>query len=126
MEKTKVGVIGIGHLGRLHASLYTQVNDAELVGIYDTEAEKCSEKAGELGVKAYTNMTDLMEDVDAVNIVTPTTTHYEIAAQALELNKHVFIEKPVTVLPNGFKSTVVCARFSPSSQSPGAHSLLFC
>jgi len=96
MDKTKVGVIGVGHLGSLHADLYTQVDDAQLVGIFDVDKQKCQEKAKELDITAYDSVTDLLEAVDAVNIVTPTTTHFEIASQVLELNKHVFIEKPIT------------------------------
>jgi predicted dehydrogenase len=96
MDKTKVGVIGVGHLGRLHADLYTQVDDAKLVGVFDVDKQKCQEKAKELDLTAYDSVTDLIGAVDAVNIVTPTTSHFEIASQALKLNKHVFIEKPIT------------------------------
>ncbi len=96
MKQIKVGVIGVGHLGKLHASLYKEVFDAELVGIFDTDERKCKNIAKELNVKAFTNLIQMFEAVEAVNIVTPTTTHYDIASQALSLDKHVFIEKPIT------------------------------
>lgn len=96
MKQVKVGVIGVGHLGRLHAKLYKEVSDTELVGIFDTDEKKCRTIAEELNVKAFANLVQMFEAVDAVNIVTPTTTHYDIASQALSLDKHVFIEKPIT------------------------------
>lgn len=96
MDRVRVGVIGVGHLGRLHASLYKQVSDADLAGIYDVNVEKNRQLASELNCKAFDSIDSLLQEVDAVNIVTPTITHYEVAAKALEQNKHVFIEKPIT------------------------------
>jgi predicted dehydrogenase len=96
MDKTKVGVIGVGHLGKLHASLYEKVVDAQLVGIYDPDQKKANDIAEELSIQAFDSIEGLLENVEAVNIVTPTTTHYEVALKALENNKHVFIEKPIT------------------------------
>lgn len=96
MEKTRVGVIGVGHLGKLHASLYQQIPDAELVGIYDLDQKKNEQLGKQLNIKAFSQLQELLEKVQAVNIVTPTTSHYEIAAMALDFNKHVFIEKPMT------------------------------
>ena len=96
MKQVKVGVIGVGHLGKLHASLYKDVPDTELIGIYDTDEKKCKTIADELDIQAFTNLVQMFEAVEAVNIVTPTTTHYDIASQALSLEKHVFIEKPIT------------------------------
>lgn len=96
MKQVKVGVIGVGHLGKLHASLYKEVPDAELMGIFDTDGKKCKTVAEELNVKAFANLVQMFEAVEAVNIVTPTSTHYDIASQALSLDKHVFIEKPIT------------------------------
>jgi len=96
MEKTKVGVIGVGHLGKLHATLYKEVNDARLVGIYDIDQAKSKALADELKVIAFENLEQMFEQVEAVNIVTPTITHFDVASQALEHNKHIFIEKPIT------------------------------
>ncbi len=95
MEIVNVGVVGVGHLGRWHAGLFKEIKDANLVGIYDVDQKKNEEKAQELNVKAFSSIDDLLEAVDAISIVTPTTTHAEIARQALNKNRHVFIEKPI-------------------------------
>jgi predicted dehydrogenase len=95
MNKIHVGVVGVGHLGKIHASLYRDVNPAELIGIYDIDTEKANNVAEELNTKAFTDINELFEKVDAVNIVTPTSTHHEIAKQALDHNCHLFIEKPI-------------------------------
>ncbi|WP_457566285.1 Gfo/Idh/MocA family protein [Caldithrix abyssi] len=95
-NKVRVAVIGVGHLGSIHAKLYTEIPEAELVGVFDIDRQTCERVAGELNVKAFESLESLWPAVDAVNIVTPTTTHFNIAMEALQNNKHVFIEKPVT------------------------------
>ncbi len=94
--KVKVAVIGVGHLGSIQARLYKEVPEAELVGVYDIDQEKCKQVAHELEVQAFQQLDEVWDKVDAVNIVTPTTTHFNIAQEALKNGKHVFIEKPVT------------------------------
>lgn len=96
MDRLKVGVIGVGHLGSIHASLYKEIADAKLVGIYDVNVVKNRSLAKELKCTAFNSAEELLEQVDAVSIVTPTTAHYSAAAMALEKDKHVFIEKPIT------------------------------
>ena len=96
MDKIKVGVLGVGHLGRLHASLYKEISTAEVIGIYDTNREKAEKLAEELNLQLFNNSKDLLKSVDAVNIVTPTPNHYESAIKALEYDCHLFIEKPIT------------------------------
>ena len=95
MNKIRVGVIGVGHLGRLHARLYREVGQAELIGVYDTDLEKANEVGRELGVTVFDSREDLLKEVEAVNIVTPTSDHYESARAALENDCHLFIEKPI-------------------------------
>jgi predicted dehydrogenase len=95
MNKIHVGVVGVGHLGKIHASLYRDVKSAELVGIYDSDVEKAKKVADELNIIAYSDINQLLEKVEAVNIVTPTSTHHDIAKQALDHNCHLFIEKPI-------------------------------
>ena len=87
--------LGIGHLGKIHASLYREVKSAELIGVYDTDLNKAKNVADELNIKAYSDISQLLEKVEAVNIVTPTSTHHEIAKLALDHNCHLFIEKPI-------------------------------
>ncbi len=95
-EHVRVAVIGVGHLGSIQAKIYKEVPEAGLVGVYDINHERAQKIAHELGIKAYNSVDELWPEVDAVNIVTPTTTHFEIAREALNKGKHIFIEKPVT------------------------------
>jgi predicted dehydrogenase len=92
----KVGVIGVGHLGKVHTRLWTEVRDAQLVGIYDLDAKEAGKVAREHEVKAFDNLKNILDEVDAVSIVTPTFSHYETARLAIEKEKHVLIEKPIT------------------------------
>ncbi len=96
MQKIRVGVVGTGHLGRLHAVLYKNVPDAELYGVYDIDPERAGAVAAEAGCIACADLDSLLQQVDAVNIVVPTTHHFSIAMQALDQGKHLFIEKPIT------------------------------
>jgi len=95
MNKTSVGVIGVGHLGKIHAKLYQQVDLARLEGVYDTDHDKAEKIAADLNIKAYRDCDELFDKVEAVNIVTPTSTHFEMAKRALEKDCHLFIEKPI-------------------------------
>jgi predicted dehydrogenase len=96
MNKVPVGVIGVGHLGKIHAGLYREVDLASLVGIYDSDIKKAEQIADDLNVTAYKDIDQLFEKVEAVNIVTPTSTHFDLARQALGHDCHLFIEKPFT------------------------------
>jgi predicted dehydrogenase len=92
----KVGVVGAGSLGFHHIRILRDVDDAQLVGFFEEQPERAAKVASELGVKSYDNLSSLLEEVDAVTIVVPTPSHFEVAKQALERDKHVFIEKPIT------------------------------
>jgi len=92
----KVAVIGAGHLGKIHAKLWKQVSNANLTGIYDINPQAAENLASEHSVIAYNSIDELLENNDAIDIVTPTISHFEIAEKAILLNKHCFIEKPVT------------------------------
>jgi predicted dehydrogenase len=96
MDKIRVGILGVGHLGRLHASLYREINSAEIKGIYDTNSEKARKVGEELNISVFNQADELLDQVDAVNIVTPTPDHFSSAEKALEKNCHLFIEKPIT------------------------------
>ena len=95
MNNVRVGVLGAGHLGRLHASIYKEIDNAELVGIFDTNFEKAKGLSNTLEVAYFESRDALLETVDAVNVVTPTINHFEAAKSALENQCHVFIEKPL-------------------------------
>lgn len=92
----KVGVVGVGHLGKIHARLWKDVQGAELVGIYDEDHSRAAELATEIGTSAFTDLFGLIDMVDAVSVVTPTFAHYSVAKEALLRKKHVLIEKPIT------------------------------
>ena len=92
----KIAVIGTGHLGKVHTKLWKEVSGAELIGVFDTNADECRKAAEENKVKAYIDLPAIIDDVDALSIVTPTFAHFEVAKQAIVKGKHVFIEKPIT------------------------------
>ncbi len=96
MEKLKIGVIGVGHLGRLHTSLYNQIAEADLVGVYDTDIQRSQEIAAEFNTTAFHNLDELISQAQGVSIVVPTTLHHEVATKVLKKGVHCLIEKPIT------------------------------
>lgn len=91
----KLGVFGVGHLGTIHLKCL-QETPWEVVGIYDPNTEAAVKASSSFGVKAYTDPLELIANVDAVDIVSTTVSHHEVATLALEAGKHVFIEKPLS------------------------------
>jgi predicted dehydrogenase len=96
MSNLKVGVVGVGHIGREHARIYSQLPGVDFVGLYDTDSHVAEKVAQQHGVKAYESARALGEAIDAATIATPTNSHHEIGTLLLELGKHVLIEKPIT------------------------------
>jgi predicted dehydrogenase len=94
MKKLKVAVIGVGHLGKEHVRIYSELPEAELIAICDVDARKV-ELAKKHRVSFTTNYREILSQVDAVSIVTPTVTHYEVAKDALSAGVNVLIEKPI-------------------------------
>ena len=94
--KLKIGVLGAGHLGRIHLRCISEVPEYDLVGFFDTDTTTSARIASEYGIAAFDSVSSLLAVVDVVDIVTPTPTHYALAAQAIRAGKHVFIEKPIT------------------------------
>ncbi|MCB0738934.1 MAG: Gfo/Idh/MocA family oxidoreductase [Bacteroidetes bacterium] len=92
----KIGVLGAGHLGKIHIKLIQQIAEYELVGFFDSNIENAQKVSAQFGAKAYNSVDDLIEACDVVDIVTPTLSHYECAVKAIKLSKHIFIEKPLT------------------------------
>ena len=92
----KAGVLGAGHLGKIHLRLLQKSEKFELVGFYDPIPENAAAIAKEYGYKSFSSIEDLLAEVDVVDIVTPTLSHFECAKQALKAGKHIFIEKPIT------------------------------
>src|SRR5471032_1227075 len=99
MAKVKVAVLGTGSLGQHHARIYSELHAAglvELTGIYDAHAETASKIAEKHKLRVFNSITEAAAASDALNIVTPTTTHFDIAKQLLAQGKHVLVEKPKT------------------------------
>jgi predicted dehydrogenase len=94
--KLKVGVVGAGHLGSLHIKLYKQIPEVELIGFFDTDLEKRKKTQDEFQVIPFENYRELLNNIDAISIVTPTKNHFECSKLALENYKHIFIEKPIS------------------------------
>lgn len=92
----KAGVLGAGHLGKIHIRLLQQSKKYELVGFYDPFTENAQKIANEFGYKLFNSIDELINAVDVVDIVTPTLSHFDCAKQAIEKGKHIFIEKPIT------------------------------
>lgn len=98
MDKIKVGVVGVGHLGMHHARVYSEILGAQLVGVVDTNEERVHTIAESMGVAPYTDVRQFLEQKkpDAISVVVPTNKHFEVAKVAMERRVHVLIEKPVT------------------------------
>lgn len=92
----KAGVLGAGHLGKIHLRLINQSDKYELVGFYDPDEKNAKKIVKEFGYKYFASIDDLIDAVDVVDIVTPTLSHYECALKAIKKGKHVFLEKPIT------------------------------
>ncbi|MEP2935089.1 MAG: Gfo/Idh/MocA family oxidoreductase [Gilvibacter sp.] len=92
----KAGVIGAGHLGKIHLKLLTQSDKYELLGFYDANKKAAQAAVEEFGYHAFDSVEALIEACDMVDVVTPTMNHFECASMALKAGKHLFIEKPIT------------------------------
>ena len=91
----KIGVFGAGHLGKIHIQQWQDIEEVELVGFYDPDDAQAATTISQYQVPRYADMASLIAAVDAVDIVAPTTSHFEIAKQCLVKGKNVFIEKPL-------------------------------
>ena len=83
METVNIGIIGVGHLGRFHALNYTEIPEANLVGIFDIDSERAKQVANECKCDSFKDLTNLLKSVDAVSIAVPTDHHFSTAKQAL-------------------------------------------
>ncbi|MDC9722536.1 MAG: Gfo/Idh/MocA family oxidoreductase [Urechidicola sp.] len=92
----KVGVLGAGHLGKIHLKLLQQSSKYELIGFYDPVAENAKKVSKEFGYAAFNSVSDLIDAVDVIDIVTPTLSHFDCAKEAINAGKHIFVEKPIT------------------------------
>ena len=109
-DMLKIGVLGAGHLGKIHIRLIKEIPEYELVGFYDQNPENAKKVSEELGVKAYESEAQLIDDCQVIDVVTPTIAHYQCAANALKKFKHIFIEKPITASMDEAKNLVSLAK----------------
>ena len=92
----KISLIGLGYIGKIHLRILKENVNWELVGVYDIDKKLCSELAKQYGVKEFKNLDEAIVHSEAIDIATPSDTHYSIARDCIIAGKHVFIEKPVT------------------------------
>ena len=92
----KVGVLGAGHLGKIHLKLLQQSNKYELIGFFDPNEKNAQMVAKEFGYTLFDSVKSLIDAVEVVDIVTPTLSHFDCAKEAITKGKHIFIEKPIT------------------------------
>ena len=90
------GVIGAGHLGKIHLKLLKKSIKYKLVGFYDSDAKLAKNVSEEFGYKSFSTMDNLIEACDIVDVVTPTLFHFDCAKKVLNAGRHLFIEKPIT------------------------------
>ncbi len=93
----RIGVIGVGYLGQHHERIYSELENVELTAVVDIDKKKADAFAEKYGCKAYYDYKHILNKVDAVSIVTPTTTHYSIALDCIKAGKDILIEKPITM-----------------------------
>ncbi|MBG0781796.1 MAG: Gfo/Idh/MocA family oxidoreductase [Bacteroidales bacterium] len=108
----KIGVLGAGHLGKIHLKCIQQLPEYELIGFYDPDDANAQKVAEDFNLKAFDSIESLIEATEVVDIVTPTVSHFSCAAQSLKKSRHVFIEKPVVATPEEANELIKLARES--------------
>ena len=108
-EKLKVGVIGVGVLGRFHTKLYKENPDVELVGVFDVSSAQAAKIGAEFGVKTFGSEAELAAQCDALTVAVPATNHYETAMPLIEMGKHLLMEKPLAATGVQAKEMVAAA-----------------
>jgi predicted dehydrogenase len=106
----KVGIIGVGHLGKFHVNNWKEMADIEIVGFVDSDDNNAEEVIKTYGLKRYTDLKTFFENIDAVDIVAPTTYHFALCKQAITNGKHVFVEKPICQTVDEAKELVSLAK----------------
>jgi predicted dehydrogenase len=92
----KIGLIGVGHLGKIHLRLLKEIATVQVIGFYDHNLEMAKQTEKDFNVPFYQDVDKLIDECDAIDIVTPTLSHFEYALKALNKSRHIFIEKPLT------------------------------
>ncbi|HRY32158.1 MAG TPA: Gfo/Idh/MocA family oxidoreductase [Bacteroidales bacterium] len=105
----KIGVLGAGHLGKIHLKCIKNIADYHLVGFHDPDQSIVETVEKEFGIPSFSDMDELIGQLDVVDIVTPTIAHFDCASRALKKGRHVFIEKPVVATPDEAKALIAIA-----------------
>jgi predicted dehydrogenase len=108
--RLRVGVVGIGYLGKFHAQKYSLIQEADLIGLADVVPRKAEEWAEKLRTAAFSNHRHLLGKVDAVSVVVPTDQHYSVARDFLEAGCDVLVEKPITATIQEADDLIALAR----------------
>ncbi len=95
MNKLRIGVVGVGHIGKNHARLYADLSPAQFTAVYDIDAGRAQQIAREFGVQAAKSLDHFAEQIDAASVSTPTNAHFAVARELLEKGKHLLVEKPI-------------------------------
>lgn len=106
----RIGAFGVGHLGKFHLNNWKDIEDVEVVGFYDPNDEAANEVAAKYNLKRYTDPLELLQQVDAVDIVAPTNHHFELCEMAIRNGKHIFVEKPLANTMEEARQLVAMAR----------------
>jgi len=94
--KIRIGIVGVGHLGNFHLKQLKVIPNISITGIYDNDPIRAGEMSSTYNVRSFSSLKELLSESQAISVVTPTSTHYSIANQALSADCHLFIEKPIT------------------------------
>ena len=108
-KKLKIGLIGLGHLGKIHLQQLSTIPIVEITGVYDINTELANSIGASFNVPVFDNIEELIDQSDAIDIVTPTNFHFHYAERAIKKFKHVFIEKPITETLNEAKKLIELA-----------------
>jgi predicted dehydrogenase len=92
----KIGLVGAGHLGKIHLKCISMLDQYQLIGVFDNDEQQARAVESEFGIKAFETLEDLISQSDVIDIVTPTLSHFDVAVQCIRARKHIFIEKPIT------------------------------
>ncbi len=106
----RIGIAGVGHLGKVHAKLWKEVSGVAVTGLYDANGAQASAVSNETGIENMDTLGALLDRVDALSIVTPTQSHFDVAREAIEAGKHVLIEKPITTTTEQAKELIALAK----------------
>lgn len=109
-QTVRVGIVGVGKMGELHLRKFSELPGAEVAGVYDINEERAASVQVQHGVKHFRSLRELLFECDGVVIASPTSTHYQLACQALKMGAHVLVEKPIAEDLNKAHKMVALAR----------------